>query len=155
MARVLDVHLPRAADSSIIEMADLVVEELEQLANKDATTCYYFLFPQEALTPVDLTKFLSADLQARDIAASARAIESGLATRAPVPTPAVAVPIMNAVMNRLRATYGPEMEMLATDHTRADRGRLCRLAIDLYRDALALPPPKNVVLLRYLLATRR
>ena len=153
IARVLQAQLPRAADDSVVEMTNLLVDEMDAISRQDAAACYFFLFPEDSAVPVDLTRYFTAELQQRDARATVRAIESGLATGAAIPADAAAVPLIQALLARLRGRHGGAIDALASrDRSRLDRAALCPLMISFYREALRLPPPKHVLLLRYMFA---
>ena len=145
-------YIPIASDASIVRYMEVMVEEMQMLLAKDASLCYQFLFPQPNIF-LDLSRYLSSDLQKADMDALADVIRSAIKSPQARPDGKVGQELLGKIAKDMAVEHGEDVALLRkAQEPTADKAKVCALTVSLYQKAIALPSQENGVLLRYLLA---
>ena len=148
-------HVWRSSDDAITEFAKTLVGNAEALERQDASICVSYLFAASDGEAVDYARYLDERAMKNDLTAIAVALESAARSTGAVSTVGDRERGMRTLRNRLSDRY------TAADFERFERRRslsgsdgafACRMAIDLYREALTLPPSQRAAVLRNLIA---
>jgi hypothetical protein len=145
-------YMRRAADDAVIEMARVLVDEIDLLAAHDPEACYAYFFPAPSTPTVNPERYLSMEIIDRELAAGSRIIETGIAEPQPIPSEKDVKLILNLVMRRLSARY-PATDIAMLSDLRAkwvNHATACRMASALYKEVLDLPINDQAPMLRYL-----
>ena len=154
VANLLQKYLPFAADDDMAAGVALNVDYMGRLIADDPQSCVAIGDPAKGVVlRADLSRY--ADLAARESELAGGIIASGAGrpSRAPLPKDVEQIlPRMLARIEAKRPGSGAQMKKTALSST--DYALHCQLLIDLFGEALALPPKERFLVLRYLLAPR-
>jgi hypothetical protein len=150
VAQLVAKYRPYASDKAVVELASVVVDEIDQIVVKSADDCYFYMMGTK---PVDILKYLSAETKIRELAVSALVVETGANDPQHIPTKEQIVGTMDQIMSGLKAKYGDsvavfgQVKLPTVDHALA-----CTMLAALFREALALTnEQQRVEAIRYLL----
>jgi hypothetical protein len=150
VAKVVAKYRPYASDKAVVELASVVVDEIDQIVMKSPDDCFFYM---TGTKPVDIMKYLSAETQKREVAVAALVVKTGANDPQHVPTKEQIVATVEQIMTGLTAKYGDrvavfgQFKLPTVDHALA-----CTMLAALYREVLALPnEQQRVEAIRYLL----
>ncbi len=143
---------PHAADLAVLQAAQVLTLEIEQLGDKSADACYGFLFPAPGAPAVVMQNFVTAEVLKADAATTLRVISSGAADPHSVPERTVVTPALQQVGHDMVARFGDGALAALAYPQRIPHATACRLVGALYEDVLRLPPGQAIPLLRFLFA---
>jgi len=155
VAAFVSKYIPRASDEAVIRYMNAMVQEIEELANKDPEICYRFLFPERYETP-DIPQNLKPDTQRADLAALADVIRTATEQPQPEPDQKKSGESLKRVMNAFHQTHGDEALLLKDPFAPGiDKGKVCSLIASFYKEVLNLPKEEGGMVLRYMLSVRK
>lgn len=148
-------HAWKSSDAAIVELAETLVRNAHALQRQDATMCVSYLSPIPDAAAVDYTRYLDQIAMKADVMALTGALESAANST----TVAVAVTAdrehgIRPLRNRLSDRYASaDFERFAQGQSLGgpDGAVMCRMTIDLYREALTLPSTQRARVLRHLM----
>ena len=147
-------HAGKSSDEAIVGLAKTLVKNAQVLQRRDPALCVSYLFPASA-DSVDYSRYLDEVAMNEDLTAMAVALESAGSSTHVVPAIGDRELGIRTLRKRLSDRY-TTADLDAFDQrtalARADRAFTCRIAIDLYREALELAPPQRAAVLRHLMA---
>jgi hypothetical protein len=150
--QVLPKYLKAAPDVALVNYWNVQVEEIRYMRVTNPQVCLQYLFPAAQSAPVDLGKFLGADLLARDLAALTVMIqETGSAT--PRSATNATEADLSALMARVVAT-DPKIAAVfikPADYY-AQPAVLCGAFVTLFENVGTLPPAKAAPIIRSIFA---
>jgi hypothetical protein len=148
-------YIPHASDEAIVRYMIAMIQEIEELANKDPDLCYQFLFPDRYGSP-DSTKYFKPDTQRADLNALADVIRTAAEQPQPEPDKTQGEALLKKVMSSFYEAHGEEAQLLRDPFAPGiDKGKVCNLIAELYREALKLPQKDRGLLLRYMLSAKK
>jgi hypothetical protein len=148
-------HSWKSSDLTIVELAKTLVRNAQVLERQDPSACAAYLFPISDDDGVDYTRYLGKLALQHNVAALTGALESAANAIRPIPVTGGRERGMRTVKERLADRYTTtdfERFELKPSLVRGDRVFVCRLGIDVYREALELPPSQRAEVLRHLMA---
>ena len=154
IANLAQKYLPLAADDDMAAGVALNVDYMERLIGDDPQSCVAIGDPAKgAVLRADLTRY--TDIAAREGPLLGAIIASGSSRPAAAPPQKDVEQILPKMLARIEAKRpGSGAQMKKTALSSTDYATHCQLLIDLFAEALALPPREKFLVLRYLLAPR-
>lgn len=152
ISEVTAKRLPHASDPVLIKFAAHFISETNVLYAKGGNACFSYINPApgEAL---DFTALLGKDAAQQELDLIAEVVTSAAGkTRTPV-AEAEAAPDVQSVISRLSLKY-TDAELAGLQNLQApgiDKRKYCQILTDMYKEAIALPEPRNSRLIRYLM----
>jgi hypothetical protein len=149
-------HAWKSSDAAILVLGETLVRNAQALQRHDPSLCVSYLFPTSDRDATDYTRYLDEIAMKQDLMALTGVLESAAISTRGVATAGDREHGIRALRTRLSDRY------TTTDFERfdqrqpvagRDRAFTCRLAIDLYREALTLPPTQRAVALRILMSS--
>lgn len=146
-------RLAHASDQALVRYTDVMITEMGEFQARGNGTCYRFLFPQ-AGGGIDPAKLLSAETQAKDLAALDEIIKSSNTTR-PVPVQSEVVPLLQPLIMDMQSKHGEAASILENPLAPGvDKEKVCAMSRELYTRILALPVDKASLTLRWMFAQK-
>jgi hypothetical protein len=154
IANLAQKYLPLAADDDMAAGVALNVDYMERLISDDPQSCVAIGDPAKGIAlRADLTRY--TDIAAREGPLLSAIIASGSSRPASAPPQKDVEQILPKMLARIEAKRpGSGAQMKKTALSSTDYATHCQLLIDLFAEALALPPREKFLVLRYLLAPR-
>lgn len=145
-------RLPHTSDAVIIKFAEHIVSATTNLYSKGGTSCFSYMNPQpgEAL---DFTALLGKEAAQQELTLIADVVTWAAGKTRPPVTEADASPDVEAVIAKLLEKYTQEdlVNLQNLQSPGIDKRKYCQIIVDLYKEAIALPEPRNSRLVRYLM----
>ena len=152
IAEVTARRLPHASDDVLVAFGAHIVSTTALLRAKGGNVCFSYINPSpgEAL---DFTKLLGKEVAQQELNLVANLVISAAGKRRPAVTEAEATPDLEAVFGKLLSKYSQQdLAALQTPNSpNVDKRKYCQVVGELYKEAIALPAPRNGQLLRYLM----
>jgi hypothetical protein len=145
-------RLPHASDDVLVKFGEHVVFATMLLHSKGGNACFSYINPG-ASEALDFTVLLGKDAAQKELELVADLVVSAAGKTRPAVTEAEAAPDAQAVIGKLLSKYSQE-DIAALEKPNSpniDKRRYCEVIADLYKEAIALPEPRNGRLLRYLM----
>lgn len=150
LSGMVNRYLPHADDVAAARYIEVFVDELRQLQSHDPELCYRFVYPQGGPS-VDPVPHVDEETRTAEIAALAEVIRAAGSRRQEVPTAEDVQADLLIVYQRLRETYGDDVDLLGKPTAPdVDRGKICALLTSFYGNALDLPGSAGGRIIRYL-----
>ncbi len=148
-------RLPHASDAVLVKFAGHIISATTILHSKGGNACFSYINPApgEAL---DFTALLGKDAAQQELDLVAEVVTSAAGKTRPSVAETDAAPDVESVIGRLLRKYTKE-ELAGLQNLQApgiDKRKYCEIIADLYREAIALPEPRNSRLVRYLLQSQ-
>jgi len=152
IGEIMTRRLPHASDEVLIKFGEHIVFATTLLHSKGGNACFSYINPApgEAL---DFTVLLGKDAAQKELDLVADLVVSAAGKTRLAVTEAEVAPDVQAVIGKLLSKYSQE-DIAALENPNSpnvDRRRYCEVIADLYKEAIALPDPRNGRLLRYLM----
>ena len=150
-------HVWKSSDATIVALGATLLRNAQTLQRHDPALCASYLFQTSDSGAVDYTRYLDEIEIKEEMTALTVALESAANSPRTISAPGDGEYGIRTLRNRLSDRY------TTADFERFDeRGSFtgpngtfaCRMAIDVYREALALPPTQRAEVLRSLLSDR-
>lgn len=145
-------RLPHATDEVLVRFGEHIVSATTLLYSKGGNACFSYLSPApgEAL---DFTVLLGNDVAQQELNLVAEAVVSAAGKTRPAVTEAETARDIEVVIGKLLSKYSQQdLATLQNQHSPSvDKRKYCQMITDLYKEAIALPPPQNGRLVRYLM----
>ena len=145
-------YLPHASDQAVLDFTRVMTLETDQIGAKNADACVGFLYPQLGRMPGPVSDFITQEVSQHDVAATQAVIESGATSPVPVPTREAVAASIAQVRGALVSMYGAEDVAALARPATLPHDRLCAISSAVYNQALLLPKPTAISVLRYLFA---
>ncbi|GJQ60241.1 MAG: hypothetical protein D8M57_10680 [Candidatus Scalindua sp. AMX11] len=154
VGELVEKYLPLSSDNALLDYMNVVIQEIEELAQQSPELCYKFLFPKQ-YGAIDVTKYIRPETQQADLNALAAVIKTGAESSTNVQDfPEYDAFIQNIIIN-LHETYGDDALLLENPHAPGiDKRKFCRIMVALYREILKLPKRESCLVLRSMLTTK-
>jgi len=152
VAEVTARRLPHASDDVLIKFGEHVISTTSLLYAKGGNACFSYINPAPGET-LDFTALLGKDLAKQELDLVADLVVSAAGKKRSAVTEAEATPDVEAVISKLRSKYSQEdlAALQSPNSPGVDKRKHCQVIVDLYKEATALPAPRNGQLLRYLM----
>ncbi len=151
---LVEKYLPISSDKALLGYMNVVIQEIEELANQSPELCYKFLFPQQYGT-IDVTKYIKPETQQADLEALAAVIRSGAEASAEMKDFPEYDALIQSIIINLHETYGDDALLLENPHAPGiDKRKFCRIMVALYREILKLPQRESCLVLRSMLTAK-
>ena len=152
VAEVAARRLPHASDDVLVKFGAHIVTTTAILYAKGGNACFSYINPApgEAL---DFTALLGKEVAQQELDLVADLVVSAAGKKRPFVTEAEATPEVEIVIGKLLSKYsqGEIASLQSPTSPNVDKRKYCQMIGDLYREAIALPAPRNGKLLRYLM----
>ena len=148
IARVATESLARASQEAVLALVRNMVDTAKRLEAAPDDACYRFWFPTVD-GPPDVATIGDAQSQAHTLELMAEVIRSAAEQPSPPPDTEAVKDDLARVVNATYEQYGADAQMLANaEDPKADRAKVCAVAISVYERILQLPAPQAGELLR-------
>ncbi len=151
LVKLLNQRIGRASDDAINHYMMLSVKEMQSLRAIDPLLCFKFLFPQVD-GGVNIAAVLPAELQQDDLVQTDALLKASTGPEHAVDLAGARTSLQGIVL-RLYHQWGRDLQWLNVPaDANIDRGKVCDMTIDLYREVLMLPPAQAANVLRMMLS---
>ena len=149
-------HVWKSSDATIVALGTTLLKNAETLRRHDASLCASYLFRTSDGGAVDYTRYLDEIEINEEMTALTVALESAASSSRAISAPGNGEHGIRTLRNRLSDRYTTaDFERFEEKAFPGPDGVFaCRMAIDLYREALALPSTQRAEVLRSLLSDR-
>ena len=148
IARAATESLARASQESVLALVSDMVDTAKRLKATPGDACYRFWFPNVD-GPPDIAASVDAKAQQHTMELMAEVIRSAAEHPSPPPDTEGVKDNLTRVVNATYEQYGTDAQMLANAaDPKADRTKVCTIAISVYERILQLPAPEAGELLR-------
>lgn len=145
-------RLPHASDTVLVKYGAHIVSATTLLHAKGGDACFSYINPApgEAL---DFTALLGREVAEQELSLVAEIVTSAAGKKRAAVTETEAKLDVDAVIGKLLSKYSqPDLAALQNPNSpNVDKRKYCQVIIDLYKEVIALPAPRNSQLLRYLM----
>jgi hypothetical protein len=146
-------RLPHASDAALVSYIGIMNLEMGELQAKQKGMCHQFLFPQVS-GGIDLTKHISKETQAKDLAALDEIVKTSN-VKHPTPPETQVMPYLQPVLIALHGKYGDGVSVIENPTAPGvDKEKVCSVTRDLYQKIVALPPDQAGQVLRWMFAQK-
>jgi hypothetical protein len=151
IGEVMKRRLPHASDEALVGFGQHLVSAMATLHSKGGTSCFSYVnpIPGEAL---DFNALLGADASERELNLVANVVISAAGKSRHQVVEAEIAPDLDVVVSKLLTRFNQsDRAQLQNPHAPSvDKRRYCELFTDLYKESVALPAPRNALMVRYL-----
>lgn len=152
IAEVATRRLPHASDEVLVKFGTHIVSTTTLLHAKGGNVCFSYINPTpgEAL---DFAALLGREVAEQELNLIADLVNSAAGKKRAAVTEAEATPDVEAVIGKLLSKYSQQdlAALQSPNSADVDKRKYCQVIGDLYKEAIALPAPRNGQLLRYLM----
>lgn len=154
LSDVLASRIGKASDSAVLEIAELLIDQMSILSQRQDDSCFRFLHPTVA-GGIDATEVFSEELMARDYRSTASILSTYDANRAePDETRAQDVfnPIIKSVVDEYGESAVAQLNNVTSPET--DRALVCTVTLGLISAIANRPPEESVLVFRWMFNQR-
>ena len=154
IAELVEKYLPYSSDEALLGYMSVIIQEIEELADKSPELCFQFLFPEQ-YGAIDVTKYIRPETQKADLDSLAVVIRTGAENPVHIQDFSGYDALIENIITNLHEMYGDDALLLENPHAPGiDKEKFCRMMVTLYREILKLPKKDSVLVLRRMLASK-
>ncbi|WP_417442047.1 hypothetical protein [Idiomarina sp.] len=149
IAGLVESRLPHASDEAILAYMNVMVSSMEELQRQGLGLCYRFLFPQVE-GGVDGRKVFSQETQKKDLLALDKIIKTS-DSKKKIPSDSDVMPYLGPILAGIYTKFGDDISMIKNPTAKnVDKGKVCIMTMEIYKNILALPPEQAANALRWM-----
>lgn len=143
-------RLPHVSDEVIVRFGQHIVTAMNVLYDKGGTSCFSYINPAPGES-LDFNALLGKEMSEQELNLIAEVVSSAAGKTQPKITGVETESDIEYVIGQLltRHTLNDLAVLQNPNSPTIDKRKFCQVTCDLYKEALALPPPRNSKLLRY------
>ena len=148
---LVEKYLPTASDEALLSFGNILLEELDAIGSQSALACHSFLFP-EAGTEIDFSRYLSPELQRRELDVMELVITTGSQGHR-VTAPANQIErlyenLISTIIENYDFEIAQVLMQMAENDPSLDREGVCLSTYVLYSEVMKMPRQNALALLR-------
>jgi len=127
-------RLPYASDSAVRSFVALLLEQMDILYSVDIALCYDYIYDQEQVAKLDITKYFPKELREKEFLMMGEVIRSAATQKHRPPQEKEIERQRAGVLNSLAQRYGDDVQMLADSELgKKNKAKMCQLTYDFTR----------------------